>query len=57
MSMFKLIPGIQSYDWGKLGENSKAAKFAQVSIPNFVIENDKPYAEVSLNTKASNIIN
>ena len=52
MSMFKLVPGIQSYDWGKLGENSKAAKFAQVSIPNFVIENDKPYAEVSLNTKA-----
>lgn len=45
MTMFKIIPGIQSYDWGKIGRQSKAATFAEVSIPGFKIE-DKPYAEV-----------
>lgn len=44
-SVFKIIPGIQSYDWGKVGKLSKAAAFAEVSIPGFQVE-DKPYAEV-----------
>ncbi|TIA97260.1 hypothetical protein E3P96_03435 [Wallemia ichthyophaga] len=48
-SVFKIIPGIQSYDWGKVGKLSKAAAFAEVSIPGFQVE-DKPYAELWMGT-------
>lgn len=45
--VFALAAGIQSYDWGKQGSKSKAAKYAQAaSQPGFVIDEGKPYAEV-----------
>lgn len=37
----------QSYDWGKLGSDSKAASYARVATPGFEIDEGKPYAEVS----------
>ncbi|TIC10574.1 hypothetical protein E3Q15_03012 [Wallemia mellicola] len=45
----KIEKGIQSYDWGKIGRQSKAATFAEFSIPGFKIE-DKPYAELWIGT-------
>ena len=45
MSVFKLIPGVQSYDWGKIGEDSVVAQYASVSS-GFSLDQEKPYAEV-----------
>lgn len=45
--VFPVIGGTQSYDWGKLGSDSKAAQYASAGIPNFHVEESKPYAEVS----------
>lgn len=44
--VFKIIPGIQSYDWGKKGSDSLAAQLAEEGIPGFQIDENKPYAEV-----------
>lgn len=44
--VFQIIAGTQSYDWGKLGRSSKVAQFASKSVPNFEIDENKPYAEV-----------
>lgn len=42
-----LFSGVNSYDWGKVGSESAAAKFATATpSDNFSIEQDKPYAEV-----------
>lgn len=46
--MFKLTPGIQSYDWGKKGGSSLAAQLATTSIEGFEVDENKTYAEVSL---------
>ena len=45
--VFKLAPGVQSYAWGKKGQSSLAAQFSQVSVPDFTIDEDETYAEVS----------
>lgn len=45
--VFKVAPGIQSYDWGKKGSSSLAAQFAMESVPDFEVEDGKTYAEVS----------
>jgi hypothetical protein len=37
---------VQTYDWGKVGSNSKAAVYGQVSSPGFEIDEKKSYAEV-----------
>jgi hypothetical protein len=44
--VFPLSCGVQTYDWGKVGSNSKAAVYGQVSSPGFEIDEKKPYAEV-----------
>ena len=45
--IFKLTPGVQSYDWGKIGSTSLAAQFGEQCIEGFVTDDKKPYAEVS----------
>lgn len=45
-SVFPIIGGVQSYDWGKLGSESKAAQYAAQGLPEFTIDEQKPYAEV-----------
>lgn len=44
--IFPLQCGVQSYDWGVVGEKSKVAQFASTS-KDFKVE-DKPYAEVGV---------
>lgn len=44
--VFQLSAAVQSYDWGKLGSDSKAAQYAAVT--GFQVDESKPYAEVSL---------
>jgi hypothetical protein len=47
MQVFKIVPTVQQYDWGKLGTSSKVAVFAQsAGIPDFYVDESKPYAEV-----------
>jgi mannose-6-phosphate isomerase len=43
--VFRLIAGANSYDWGKIGKNSKAGQYARAD-PEFKLEEDKPYSEV-----------
>lgn len=45
-SVFPIVAGTQSYDWGRVGLDSKAAQYALNSIPDFKLEETKPYAEV-----------
>ncbi|KAH9986807.1 mannose-6-phosphate isomerase [Russula vinacea] len=46
MQVFKIVPTVQQYDWGKLGTSSKVAVFAQsAGIPDFHVDEIKPYAE------------
>jgi len=44
--VFKIVPGLQSYAWGKKGSSSLAAQLGSRSIPDFEIDDEKPYAEV-----------
>jgi len=44
--VFKIIPGLQSYAWGKKGSSSLAAQLGSRSIPDLSIDDEKPYAEV-----------
>lgn len=47
MQVFKIVPTVQQYDWGKLGTSSKVAVFAQsAGISDFHVDESKPYAEV-----------
>jgi mannose-6-phosphate isomerase len=46
MSVFKIVPKTQHYEWGKLGKVSKVAQFASAAIPDFKLDESKPYAEV-----------
>lgn len=46
MSVFKIIPTTQKYDWGKVGKNSKVALFAAAGSPGFELDEKAPYAEV-----------
>jgi Phosphomannose isomerase type I len=47
--VFKIVPTIQQYDWGKLGTGSKVAVFAQsAGLADFHVDESKPYAEVSV---------
>lgn len=38
--------GANSYDWGKIGNESAAARFTAAHNPDFKLEAEKPYAEV-----------
>ena len=51
----RLQCGVNSYDWGKKGEDSVAAQYAAATpAPGFSIEADKPYAELWMGTHPSN---
>lgn len=45
--LIRLQCGVNSYDWGKVGKESAAAKFGTATPrDDFSIQDDKPYAEV-----------
>ena len=45
--LIRLQCGVNSYEWGKKGTSSAAAKFAAATpAADFSIQEDKPYAEV-----------
>lgn len=45
--LIRLQCGVNSYDWGKKGADSAAAKFAAATpTPDLTIKDDQPYAEV-----------
>lgn len=46
-TVFPLSGVVQNYAWGKLGFNSEVAKLIAGSDPLVMIEDDKPYAEVT----------
>ncbi|KAL1740042.1 RmlC-like cupin domain-containing protein, partial [Schizophyllum fasciatum] len=49
--VFKIIPTIQDYDWGKVGEASKVAQLAAASkVPGFTLNKETPYAELWMGT-------
>jgi hypothetical protein len=51
--LIRLQCGVNSYDWGKVGKDSAAAKFAAATpADDFTIQDDKPYAEVLLQSSA-----
>ncbi|KAI9036343.1 mannose-6-phosphate isomerase pmi1 [Aspergillus affinis] len=52
--LFRLQCGVNSYDWGKVGNDSAAAKYAATTAaPDFSIESEKPYAELWMGTHPS----
>lgn len=56
MTVFQLIPGVQSYDWGVPGgeKNSICADLAEATCQlQFERKADKPYAEVRRSTHAA----
>lgn len=52
--LIRLQCGVNSYDWGKIGSESAAAKFAAATPSDFSIEEEKPYAELWMGTHPSN---
>ncbi|TGZ82939.1 mannose-6-phosphate isomerase [Ascodesmis nigricans] len=53
--LYQLQCGANSYDWGKIGHDSAAARFAAATEEaNFTIQADKPYAELWMGTHPSN---
>ncbi|KAM3072217.1 Mannose-6-phosphate isomerase [Clarireedia jacksonii] len=53
--LLRLQCGVNSYDWGKVGKDSAAAKFAAATpADDFSIQEDKPYAELWMGTHPSN---
>lgn len=51
--LVKLRCGVQSYDWGKLGQSSAVAQFATAADPSFSLDSEKPYAELWMGTHPS----
>lgn len=50
-NLLRVIGGAQNYAWGKIGSNSKVAKFAQANDPeHFKIDESLPYAELWMGT-------
>ncbi|KAG0236702.1 Mannose-6-phosphate isomerase [Actinomortierella wolfii] len=47
--IFRLECKVQTYEWGKIGSNSKVAQFATTS-PSFQLDENKPYAELWMGT-------
>lgn len=53
-TVFQLVPGVQSYDWGIKGAKCRVAQFAQATQQlQFTPEDDKPYAELWMGTHSS----
>ena len=54
MPLIRLQCGVNSYDWGKVGHSSAAAKYAAATPSNKLsIEQEKPYAELWMGTHPS----
>ncbi|KAJ5744784.1 hypothetical protein N7533_009654 [Penicillium manginii] len=52
--LLRLQCGVNSYDWGKVGQESAAARYAATTAaPDFKVEDDKPYAELWMGTHPS----
>ncbi|KAF2199470.1 mannose-6-phosphate isomeras-like protein [Delitschia confertaspora ATCC 74209] len=52
--LIRLQCGVNSYDWGKIGKDSAAAKYAAATPSNdFSIQEEKPYAELWMGTHPS----
>ncbi|KAF9651026.1 mannose-6-phosphate isomerase [Thelephora ganbajun] len=52
--IFRIIPTIQKYDWGKQGSKSKVAQLAVASkLPDFQLDENTPYAELWMGTHLS----
>ncbi|KAL8776271.1 MAG: hypothetical protein Q9213_008333 [Squamulea squamosa] len=52
--LIQLQCGVNSYDWGKVGKDSAAARYAVATESNnFSIEDEKPYAELWMGTHPS----
>jgi mannose-6-phosphate isomerase len=52
--LLRLQCGVNSYDWGKVGQESAAARYAATTAPaDFSIEAEKPYAELWMGTHPS----
>ncbi|KAL2158292.1 hypothetical protein VTH06DRAFT_4613 [Thermothelomyces fergusii] len=52
--LIRLLCGAKSYEWGKKGSASAAARFAAATpSSNFTIEDDRPYAELWMGTHPS----
>ncbi|PYH99658.1 mannose-6-phosphate isomerase [Aspergillus ellipticus CBS 707.79] len=52
--LLRLQCGVNSYDWGKVGQDSAAAKYAATTAASeFSIEAEKPYAELWMGTHPS----
>ncbi|PWY94805.1 mannose 6 phosphate isomerase [Aspergillus sclerotioniger CBS 115572] len=52
--LLRLQCGVNSYDWGKVGQESAAAKYAATTAgSDFSIEAEKPYAELWMGTHPS----
>ncbi|KAL3479761.1 mannose-6-phosphate isomerase [Aspergillus californicus] len=52
--LLRLQCGVNSYDWGKVGHESAAAKYAATTAAeSFSIEEEKPYAELWMGTHPS----
>lgn len=53
--LIRLQCGVNSYAWGKKGDESAAAQFAAATAPqDFIIQQDQPYAELWMGTHSSN---
>lgn len=53
--LIRLQCGVNSYDWGKVGRDSAAAKFAAATpVDDLSIQDNKPYAELWMGTHPSN---
>ncbi|OAK95519.1 mannose-6-phosphate isomeras-like protein [Phaeosphaeriaceae sp. SRC1lsM3a] len=51
--LIRLECGVNSYDWGKVGKSSAAAKFHAATASDFSIQEEKPYAELWMGTHPS----
>ncbi|KAK4508566.1 hypothetical protein PRZ48_002305 [Zasmidium cellare] len=53
--LLRLQCGCNSYEWGKIGKDSAAARYASATpSSDFSIQQDKPYAELWMGTHPSN---
>ncbi|PSR83938.1 mannose-6-phosphate isomerase, partial [Coniella lustricola] len=53
--LIRLQCGVNSYDWGKKGSDSAAARFAAATpADDFTVQADQPYAELWMGTHPSN---
>ncbi|KAL1897264.1 Mannose-6-phosphate isomerase [Ceratocystis pirilliformis] len=53
--LIRLQCGVNSYEWGKFGSSSAAAKYAAATpAEGFTVQEDKPYAELWMGTHPSN---